>query len=197
MIVGYSRCSTQQQNLDIQNEQLKAAGCDKLFEEKASGTNDNRPVLAKMINFVKSGDVIAVCRMDRLARSTKHLLTVVEGLESKGVSLRILNINIDTKTATGKMLLTMLSAVATMEVELMKERQAEGIAKSKSEDEELKRKGLPPVHYKGRKGFSAEIQAQVLTHLRNKVSRPATASLMHMSIASVHRIAQKANSCAA
>jgi DNA invertase Pin-like site-specific DNA recombinase len=181
MIWGYSRCSTQSQSLDIQVEQLRQAGCEVVYEEKASGTDDARPVLAYIIKVAVAGDVVVVCRLDRLARSTRHLLKVVEDLEAKGVSLKILNINIDTATATGRMLLTMLSAVATMEVQLMKERQAEGIAKAKAAGK-----------YTGRLP-TARRQSEKVLALREEGHTPqAVADACGIGVASVYRICKAA-----
>ena len=132
-IVGYARVSTTGQDLTTQVEQLNFTGIDKLFQEKASGVKEDRSALNEMLSYVRSGDTVVVCKLDRIARSTHHLLDIVERLEKKGVAFKVLNINLDTSTPTGKLMLTMLGAIATFEREMMLERQAEGIAKAKKD----------------------------------------------------------------
>lgn len=133
MRYGYARVSTLNQNLDAQLEQLKAAGCDRIREEKASGKDIDRPILRGLLDHVLTqGDTLVVCKLDRLARSTSDLLKLADELDKLGVGLEVLNINLDTKTPTGKLMLTMLGAIAQFERELMLERQAEGIAKAKA-----------------------------------------------------------------
>ncbi|SAF28795.1 recombinase family protein [Enterobacter roggenkampii] len=127
--VGYARVSTTGQSLDTQLEAL--SGCEKIFREKISGAKDDRPELQAMLEFVREGDVVQVTKLDRLARNTRHLLEVSEYLQGKGVALNILNIGINTATPTGKLMLTMIGAIATFEREMMLERQAEGIALGK------------------------------------------------------------------
>ena len=136
-LVGYARVSTGGQSLEVQLRAL--AECNKVFQEKVSGASDDRPQLALLLDYVKEGDVVMVTKLDRLARNTRHLLEISEFLQHKQVALRILNLGIDTSTPTGKLMLTMIGAIATFERELMLERQAEGI-------ELAKRRGV----YKGR-----------------------------------------------
>jgi len=132
VIVGYARVSTVGQNLYVQIEQLESY-CEKIFKEKISGAKSERPELEAMLDFVREGDQVVCCKLDRIARSTKHLLGIVEQLEKKGVAFKVLNINLDTGTPTGKLMLTMLAGIAQFEREMMLERQAEGIARAKRE----------------------------------------------------------------
>ncbi|WP_413491343.1 recombinase family protein, partial [Shewanella baltica] len=127
--IGYARVSTTGQSLDAQLKAL--ANCDKVFQEKVSGAKDDRPHLQLMLEFVREGDIVIVTKLDRLARNTRHLLEIAEFLERKKVSLQIQNLGINTATPTGKLMLTMVGAIATFERELMLERQAEGIALAK------------------------------------------------------------------
>lgn len=127
--VGYARVSTTGQSLDTQLAAL--SNCEKVFREKISGAKDDRPELQAMLEFVREGDTVQVTKLDRLARNTRHLLEVSEYLQGKGVALNILNIGINTATPTGKLMLTMIGAIATFEREMMLERQAEGIALAK------------------------------------------------------------------
>jgi DNA invertase Pin-like site-specific DNA recombinase len=145
-IIGYARVSTEDQHLDAQLEQLHQSGCKRIFKEKASGVKVDRPQLAAMLDYVREGDTVVACKLDRIARSTKHLLETVETLDRKGVAFRVLNINLGTSSPTGKLMLTMLGAIATFEREMMLERQREGIAKAKEKGQ-----------YKGRKPTAREM----------------------------------------
>ncbi|TXG76910.1 recombinase family protein [Candidatus Dojkabacteria bacterium] len=123
--IGYARVSSNGQNLEVQLNKLK--DCDKIFEEKQSGTNQTRPKLAECLNYVRAGDTLVITRLDRLARSTLHLCQIAKGLESKNVNLHVLDQNIDTGSATGRLLFNMLGAIGQFETEIRAERQAEGI----------------------------------------------------------------------
>ncbi|MEG0969448.1 MAG: recombinase family protein, partial [Pseudomonas sp.] len=127
--IGYARVSSAGQSLDTQLAAL--SDCEKIFQEKISGAKDDRPELQAMLEWVREGDIVHVTKLDRLARNTRHLLEVSEYLQAKGVALNILNIGINTATPTGKLMLTMIGAIATFEREMMLERQAEGIALAK------------------------------------------------------------------
>jgi len=177
--VGYARVSTEEQTLDVQLEQLKQAGVEKVYQEKASGIKEDRPQLAMMIDYVREGDTVVVCKLDRIARSTKHLLTITETLENKGVAFKVLNINLDTSTPTGKLMLTMLGAIATFEREMMLERQREGIAKAKGQGA-----------YKGRKPTAKAKAQEVLELLQTGMTKQAIADQLGIGVASVYRILQ-------
>lgn len=127
-MIGYGRVSTEDQDLTVQIAALTAAGCTKIYREKISGVKQDRPELAAMLDYVREGDVVICTKLDRIGRSTKHLLEIVEKLQAKGVGFKCLNnAEMDTTSATGKMMLTILAAVATFEREMMLERQKEGI----------------------------------------------------------------------
>ena len=126
--VGYARVSSRDQNLDVQLEKLNE--CDKVFQEKLSGTGDNRPKLKECLEYVREGDTLMVTKLDRLARSTLHLCELAKLLERKGVSLVVLDQSIDTSTSTGRLLFNMLGAIAQFETEIRAERQADGIRKA-------------------------------------------------------------------
>jgi len=178
-VVGYARVSTQDQSLDVQLKLLEGAGVDKIFQETASGVKEDRPQLTAMMDYVREGDAVVVCKLDRIARSTKHLLTIAEAMEKKGVEFRVLNINLDTSTPTGKLMLTMLGAIATFEREMMLERQLEGIREAKS-------KGL----YKGRKPTAREKSDEVKTLLDQGMTKQTVADKLGIGIASVYRISK-------
>lgn len=144
MFVGYCRTSTidQKAGYEAQLRDLEANGCEKVFSEQVSSVNSNRPELERAIDFVREADVLVVTRLDRLARSVGDLHRIVGRLEAKKVGLKILNMNVDTTTPTGRLMLNMLGSIAQFERELMLERQREGIAKAKAEH---KFKGRAPT----------------------------------------------------
>lgn len=127
--VGYARVSTVGQNLDVQLGRL--SDCDKIFQEKKSGASDTRPQLKACLDYLREGDVLIITRLDRLARSTLHLCQIAEELQAKDVALQVLDQNINTADATGRLLFNMLGAIGQFETEIRAERQMEGIAKAK------------------------------------------------------------------
>ncbi len=136
--VGYARVSSIGQTLDVQLDKLKH--CSKIFQEKKSGTSDKRIQLASCLEYVREGDVLVVTRLDRLARSTLHLCQIAETLDHKNVNLQVLDQNIDTGDATGRLLFNMLGAIAQFETEIRAERQMDGINKAKERGVEFGRK---------------------------------------------------------
>ena len=134
MLVGYARVSTFDQiaGFDAQRRDLKAAGCTKVFAEQVSSVAQ-RDQLKAALDYLREGDVLVSTKLDRLARSMRHLIEIVDSVKAKGASLRILGMNLDTDTATGTMMLQVLGAVAEHERATMLERQREGIAKAKAE----------------------------------------------------------------
>lgn len=143
MIYGYARVSTNDQDLTGQVEKLTAAGCQRIFQEKISGAKkDNRPELQALLASVIQGDSVIVCRIDRLARSTHDLWTILKHLESRRTSIRSLaDAWLDTSTAHGRLILTVMSGIAEFERELIKARTSEGRARAKAQG---KRIGGPP-----------------------------------------------------
>lgn len=141
--IAYVRVSTVEQNEARQIEALEKHDIDKWFTEKVSGKNTKRPQLQKMLEFVREGDTIYIHDLSRLARSTKDLLDIVEQLQAKGVHLVSNKENIDTNTPTGKLMLTMIGAIAEFERANLLERQREGIAIAKKQG---KYKGRKPVN---------------------------------------------------
>ena len=127
MKIGYARVSTQDQNLDRQLDNLRAAGCERIFNEKMTGTKSDRPELKTMLLTLRSGDILVIDSFSRLSRSTKDLLDLVERLTRSGVHLVSLKENLDTTTATGKLMLTMLSALSQFERDLIAERTVDGL----------------------------------------------------------------------
>jgi len=127
MIIGYARVSTEEQKTDMQIDDLKKAGCVKIFEEKQSGRKNDRPELQKCLNFVREGDVLVVWKLDRLGRSLSHLVQTVKNLGEKGVMFMSLKENIDTSTPTGKLVFHIFAALAEFECEIIRERTKSGI----------------------------------------------------------------------
>jgi DNA invertase Pin-like site-specific DNA recombinase len=126
--VGYARVSSVGQSLSIQLEKLH--NCAKIFQEKRSATTDQRPKLQECLEYVREGDSLVITRLDRLARSTLHLCQIAEILKSKKVALQVLDQNIDTNDATGRLLFNMLGAISQFETEIRSERQMDGIKKA-------------------------------------------------------------------
>ncbi len=135
MLIGYARTSTveQEAGLEAQDRDLKALGCQKVFSEHVSALASERPQLKAALAYVREGDTLIVTKPDRLARSVRNLLGVVEELKAKGVALKVLSMGLDTSVPEGKLMLTVLGAVAEFERDIMLARQREGIAKAKKE----------------------------------------------------------------
>lgn len=139
MIRGYARVSSNDQNLDTQIEALTKFGVERIYKEKVSGVSEKRPELESLLDDLQEGDTVVVARMDRLARSLKHMLELVENLENRNVHIVSLDYNFDTRTATGKMLFHIIGAVAEWERELLKEKQKAGLDIAKQKGVQLGR----------------------------------------------------------
>jgi DNA invertase Pin-like site-specific DNA recombinase len=127
MLVGYARVSTDLQTTDGQIDALNGVGCERVFEGSMSGTRTDRPQLAAALEFAREGDVLVVARLDRLARSMRQLLTTVDALKARGIGLRSLHENIDTTSATGRLILHIFGALGQFEVALLQERTRTGL----------------------------------------------------------------------
>lgn len=158
-LVGYARTSTTEQEAGFaaQIRDLEAAGCERIFQEQTSAKEGSeRNKLSEALNYVRVGDTLVVTKLDRLARSVADLVQITARLNEKGVGLRILGMNLDTTTPTGKLMLNLLGSIAEFERELMLERQREGIAKAKAEG-----------RYKGRSP-TAQKNAEKIIQLRDE-----------------------------
>lgn len=128
MLIGYARVSTEEQETHAQTDALKSAGCNIIYEEKRSGGSLRRPVLHKLLHSIKSTDTLVVYKIDRMARSLKDLLLILEKLEASGAKFKSLTETIDTCTPSGRMILQILGAFAEFERELIRERTKVGMA---------------------------------------------------------------------
>lgn len=132
MIIGYARVSTEQQNLDRQIDALNKYGIDELYTEKMTGTKTDRPELDKVKLRCRPGDIIVIESLSRLGRSTKDLLCLIDEFNNNGIQLISLKENIDTSTPTGKLLITVLSAISQFERDLIVQRTSEGLASARA-----------------------------------------------------------------
>jgi DNA invertase Pin-like site-specific DNA recombinase len=178
-LIGYARTSTIDQiaGLDEQVHQLSKIGCHRIFKEHVSSVDQKRPELMAALDYLREGDTFAVTKPDRLARSTRDLLSYVDDLTARGVQVRILSMDLDTGSPTARMLLTMLGAVAEFERTIMKERQMAGIAKAKAEGK-----------YNGRKPTAREKQKEVCRMLDDGASPSQIARVLEIGRSSVYRI---------
>ena len=142
MLVGYARVSTQDQNPALQLDALKAAGCEKVFTEKASGAQRDRPELAAALSYMRSGDSLVVWKLDRLARSLPQLIETVATLEDQGIGFRSLTEAIDTTTAGGKLVFHIFGALAEFERSVIRERTRAGL---KAARDRGRKGGRPPA----------------------------------------------------
>ncbi len=141
MIYGYARVSTKEQNLDTQIEQLKSYGCEAIIEEKHTGSTFKRPALEQLLQELKAGDRLIVSRVDRLGRNTLQLLELVKELNERNVTLFIIELGMEATHRNGKTFLTILSAIAENERELLAEKRTAGLKNAKEKGVKLGRKG--------------------------------------------------------
>jgi DNA invertase Pin-like site-specific DNA recombinase len=176
--IGYGRTSTsdQQAGFDAQVRDLETAGCEKIFSEQVSSV-ERRPQLEAALDFIREGDTLCCTKLDRLARSTRHLLDIADRVKAKGADLHILNLGADTSTATGRLMFTVIGAVGAFERELMLERQREGVARAKALGK-----------YKGRKA-TARAKSEEVIALKAEGVRPVDiARRLGIGRASVYRV---------
>ena len=133
MKIGYARCSTADQNLDWQLDALKGQGCERIYQEKVTGTRMDRPELLRLLDTLREGDTVIVCELTRLSRSVKDLFELVGRIESAGADIRSLKEPwLDTTTPQGRLLFTIFSGVSQFERELTHERTMEGLAAARA-----------------------------------------------------------------
>ena len=127
MLIGYARVSTDDQHLNLQHDALKKAGCDKVYSDQQSGATTERPGLSTVFDVLRSGDTLVIWRLDRLGRSLKHLIHLVEQLDKREVGLKSLQENIDTTTSGGRLVFHLFGALAKFERTLIRERTQAGV----------------------------------------------------------------------
>ena len=132
MQIGYARVSTDDQNLDLQNDALKQAGCDKIIEEKASGAKTDRAGLDEALSFLRKGDTLVVWKLDRLGRSLQHLIQVVNQLREKGIYFRSIQESLDTSSSGGKLIFHIFGALAEFERDVIRDRTMAGLAAARA-----------------------------------------------------------------
>jgi DNA invertase Pin-like site-specific DNA recombinase len=132
MFIGYARCSTDGQKLDLQTDALTKAGCERIFTDFASGAKADRVGLAEAMSFARSGDTLVVWKLDRLGRSLPHLIETVAELEKQGIGFKSLQEAIDTTTASGKLFFHVFGALAEFERSLIQERTQAGLASARA-----------------------------------------------------------------
>jgi len=177
MLLGYARTSTTDQvaGLEAQERDLLAQGCERLWKEQTSAMGP-REALEEAISFAREGDALVVTKICRLARSVAHLVEIIDRLEKKRVTLRILSVGIDTGTPTGRLMLNLLASISQFEREVMLERQREGVAKAKAEGK-----------YKGRAPTARAKSEQILELDRQGITREGIAKELSVGVASVYR----------
>lgn len=178
MKIGYARTSTLEQvaGFEAQIKELNEQGCEKIYKEQVSSV-EQRQELSQALDYLREGDMLVVTKLDRLARSMRHLGEIVETIKGKNAHLQILNLGIDTSNATGELVLNLLGAVSQFERQIMLERQREGIAKAKREGK-----------YKGRKP-TARAKADDVMKLKAEGKKPTDiAKELGIGRASVYRI---------
>ena len=177
MKIGYARTSSVDQNysLDAQLERLNQEGCEKVFSEQVSSV-DRRPEFEKALEFCREGDVLIITKLDRFARSIIDLWKHIQLLEDKGAALQVLDMNLDTKTANGRLQVSLLASISQWEREMMLERQRIGIAKAKAEGK-----------YKGRSATARAKAVKIQKMAKDGLKPSQIASALGIGVASVYR----------
>jgi DNA invertase Pin-like site-specific DNA recombinase len=148
MIIGYARVSTMDQNLNMQIDALNKYGCNRIYEEKMTGTKKDRPQLAEMMTILRPGDKVVIYKLDRISRSTKHLIDLSEYLEKRGVEFVSIHDSIDTSTPMGRFFFRILASIAELERDIISERTRVGLASARA---------------RGRKGGRPKVSEKDLT----------------------------------
>ena len=181
MNIGYARVSTQDQNLDLQNDALKAAGCENIYTDKMSGAKTNRPGLEEILGFIRKGDTLVVWKLDRLGRSLKHLIQVLNQLDERGVYVKSIQESLDTSTPGGKLIFHVFGALAEFERDIIRERTMAGLAAARA---------------RGRKGGRPRKLSKKQVEMAKKLMNDPTISIgeicrtMGVSKATLYRLAK-------
>lgn len=148
--IGYARVSTADQKLDLQIDGLAAAGCRKIFTDKISGASTSRPQLDECMRYLRDGDVLVVYKLDRLGRSLRHLLEVIDDLKDRGIGFKSISDGIDTTTSTGRLLFSVMGSFAEFERDLIRERTNAGLKAARDRGKLGGRPAAVTVELKGR-----------------------------------------------
>jgi DNA invertase Pin-like site-specific DNA recombinase len=184
MLIGYARVSTKDQDTALQEDALRKAGVERLFVEKASGAQRDRPQLAAALDQLRAGDVFIVWKVDRLARSLSHLLAVVEDLKARGIHFRSLTENFDTTTASGEAFFQICGVMAQLERKLIEERREAGIARARASGRKFGRK---PADDPTAKEDKSGRLAKALQMITRGSSVAAAAKANKIGRATIHR----------
>jgi DNA invertase Pin-like site-specific DNA recombinase len=188
MLLGYARVSTisQDAGFEAQLRDLQAAGVadENIYREKISARAAHRPEFDALLRGLRKDDVLVVCKLDRLCRSVKDAMEILEAVEKRGASLRVLNMGLDTATATGRLVISVMASIAEFESAILRERQREGILACKA------RKG-----YSGRQPTARKKSAAVLAMNAAGVRKDEIAAQLGIGVASVYRILADERKC--
>lgn len=132
MKIGYARVSTKDQQLDLQLDALKKAGCEKIFQEVQSGSKTDRPILQELLEYIREGDVLVIWKLDRLGRSLRHLVDLVNELNNRKIGLLSLNDPVDTTTSHGRLIFNLFASLAEFERDIIRERTRAGLLAARS-----------------------------------------------------------------
>ena len=179
-IIGYLRAEVHEENILAQREQLKAAGVIQIFQEQPADAKRDRSQLDRLMADVRDGDSVVVTSLDRIAHSTRHLLEIVETLTAAGASLKVIDNDIDTSTSEGLVFRRLLGAINDFEGQVVRQRQAEGIARAKREG-----------RYRGRKPTARAKTDEVLALNAQGLTRQKIADQLGIGVASVYRILKR------
>ena len=180
MLIGYARVSTQDQKYSLEDQvaELKAAGCERVYQEEVSSVDSKREELENALDYIREGDILVVKKLDRLARSVADTVDIQKRLEAKNAGLSILDMKVDTSTPSGRLQFNLFASIAQFEREVMLERQKVGIAKAKADGK-----------YKGRKPTATEVKNKILEKAHTtKLTRQQIADEVGCGIATVYRI---------
>lgn len=166
-LLGYARVSTDNQNPDLQADELRAAGCYRVFTDHASGAKAARPALGEVLDQLRPGDTLVVWRLDRLGRSLPHLIEAVTSLDARGVGFRSVRENIDTTSSGGRLVFHMFGALAEFERDLIRERTSAGLAAARARG----RKGGRPTVMTPAKTAQARRMYQERTHTLDEIAK--------------------------
>ena len=180
MLIGYARVSTQDQKYSLEDQvaELKAAGCERVYQEEVSSVDSQRLELENALDYIREGGILVVKKLDRLARSVADTVDIQKRLEAKNAGLSILDMKVDTSTPSGRLQFNLFASIAQFEREVMLERQKVGIAKAKADGK-----------YKGRKPTTTEAKNKILEKARTtNLTRQQIADEVGCGIATVYRI---------